>query len=83
MVVGECEGWGVELYNMEHTQIITIHDSSRARHAEGRQIKKANGSWGDAVWSNLVQKAWWWLREKGGEGVLNPHHKKKRYTVSP
>lgn len=71
------------MYNVECTQIITIPYSSRARHAEGRQIERANGSRGDAVWSNLVQEAWWWRERQGGEGVLNPHHKKKRYTVSP
>lgn len=39
---------------MQYTQIITIPYSSRVRHAEGRQIERANGSQGDAVWSNLV-----------------------------
>lgn len=51
---------------MECTQIITISYSSRACHAEGRQIERANGSWGDAVCSNLVQEAWW-LRERQGK----------------
>lgn len=48
------------------TQIITIPYSSRARHAEGRHIEKANGSQGDAVWSNLVQEAWWFERKPRG-----------------
>lgn len=39
---------------MQCTQIITISYGSGARHAEGRQIESANGSRGDAVWSNLV-----------------------------
>lgn len=71
------EGWGLGrgAYNVECTQIITIPYSSRARHVEGRQIERANGSQGDAVWSNLVQEAWW-LRKARGEGALNPHHKK-------
>lgn len=55
------EGGGV--YDVASTQIITIYYSCRARHAEGRQIERANGSRGDAVWSNLVQEAWW-LRER-------------------
>lgn len=54
------------MYNVECTQIITISYSSRARHAEGRQIERTNGSWGDTVWSNLVQEAWW-LRERQWE----------------
>lgn len=61
---------------MEYTQIITIQYSFRARHAEGRQIERANGSQGDAVWSNLVQEAWW-LRERQEKEPLNPHHKKR------
>lgn len=52
---------------MECTQIITILYSSRARHAEGRQIERANGSRGDAVWSNLVREAWWLRERQGGE----------------
>lgn len=71
------------MYNVECTQIITIPYSSRARHAEGKQIERANGSRADAVWSNLVQEVWSLRERQGGEGVLNPHHKKKRYTVSP
>ena len=67
------------MYNEECTQIITIPYSSRARHAEGRQIERANGSRGDAVWSNLVQEAWWLEKT----AALNPHHKKKRDTISP
>lgn len=67
---------------MECTQIITISYSSRARHAEGRQIERANGSRGDAVCSNLAQEAWWLRERQGGEGALNPHHK-KRYIISP
>lgn len=54
------------MYNVASTQIITIYYSSRARHAEGRQIERANGRRGDAMWSNLVQEAWW-LRERQEE----------------
>lgn len=44
--------------------------------AEGRQIERANGSQGDAVWSNLVLEAWW-LRERQGEKGLLIHIIKK------
>lgn len=37
------------VHNAECTQIITISYSSGACHAEGRQIERTNGSWGDAV----------------------------------
>lgn len=76
------EVWRGGVYNVECTQIITIPYSSRARHAEGRQIERANGSQGDAVWSNLVQEAWW-LRETQGEKELLILIIKKEYSVSP
>lgn len=60
------------VYNVACTQIITIPYSSGACHGEGRQIERANGSWGDAVWSNLVQEAWWWRERHRGEGARNP-----------
>lgn len=66
---GVMEGGG---HNVEYTQIITISYSSRVRHAEGWQIERANGSQGDAVWSNLVSEAWW-LRERQGEKELLIH----------
>lgn len=59
--------WRAGVYNVEYVQIITIPCSSRACHAEGRQIERTNGSQGDAVWSNLVQEEVWWLRERHGE----------------
>lgn len=62
---------------MECTQIITIPYSSRARHAEGRQIERANGSQGDAVWSNLVQEAWLLGERQGEKELLIPIIKKK------
>ena len=68
------------MYIAECTHIITIPYSSGARHAEGRQIGRANGSRVDAVWSNLVQEAWWLTGRQGGERVLNPHHKKRDIT---
>lgn len=67
----EVRRGGVE-HNVEYTQIITISYSSGACHAEGRQIERANGSLGDAVWSNLVQEAWWLRERQGGEGPPNP-----------
>lgn len=73
----------VGVYDVECTQIITIPYSSGARHAEGRQIERANGSQGDAVWSNLVQKAWWLGERQGEKEVLILIIKKKRHTISP
>lgn len=58
--------WRAGVCDVERAQIITIPCSSRACHAEGRQIERTNGSWGDAVWSNLVQEEVWWLRERHG-----------------
>lgn len=65
------------VYNVECTQIITIPCSSGACHAEGRQIERTNGNWGDAVWSNLLPKEAWRVRERQGEKMCNPHHKKR------
>lgn len=72
--------WGV--YNVECTQIITIPYSSRARHAEGRQIERANGSQGDAVWSNLVQEAWWLRARQGYKELLILIIKKEIYNFT-
>lgn len=55
------------MYNAEYTQIITISYSFGVRHAEGRQIERANGRQGDAVWSNLVSEAWWLRERQRGE----------------
>lgn len=68
---GGCTVWSI--------QIITILYSSRHHHVEGRQIERANGSQGNAVWSNLVLEVWQ-LREWQGEKELLIHNiKKERY----
>lgn len=59
--------WRAGVCNVERAQIITIPCSCKACHADGRQIERTNGSWGDAVWSNLVQEEAWWLGERQGE----------------
>lgn len=71
----EVRRGGVDI--VECTQIITIPYSSWACHAEGRQIETANGNWGDAVWSNLVQEVWWLRERQGDEGTHNPYNKKR------
>lgn len=79
---GAIEVLGGGVYNARHTQIITIPYSSRARHAEGRQIEKANGSQGDAVWSNLVQEAWYWRERWEGEKPVILSIKEGRYRFT-